>query len=82
MTFHPNTNEKDDLCETQDLLRFLEAVGFHYEILNTITYLIGEIRIPFSSFYQAYQKSLHVLDVREQNMIPFIDGVRLLPYLS
>ena len=34
MTFHPNTNEKTIFIKTQDLLRFLEAVGFHYEILT------------------------------------------------
>ena len=38
--------------------------------------------IPFSSFYQAYQKGdLHVLDVREQEEYDalHLDGVRLLP---
>ena len=34
MTFHPNTNEKTIFIKTQDLFRFLEAVGFHYEILT------------------------------------------------
>ncbi len=38
--------------------------------------------IPFSSFYQAYQKGdLHVLDVREQEEYDalHLEGVRLLP---
>ena len=38
--------------------------------------------IPFSSFYQAYQKgNIHVLDVREQEEYDalHLDGVRLLP---
>ena len=38
--------------------------------------------IPFSSFYQAYQKGdLHVLDVREQEEYDalHLDGVTLLP---
>ena len=34
MTFHPNTNEKTIFIKTQDLFRFLEAIGFHYEIPN------------------------------------------------
>lgn len=34
MTFHPNTNEKTIFIKTQDLFRFLEAIGFHYEILT------------------------------------------------
>ncbi len=34
MTFHPNTNEKRSLLKTQDLFRFLESIGFHYEILT------------------------------------------------
>ena len=38
--------------------------------------------IPFSSFYQVYQKGdIHVLDVREQEEYDalHLDGVRLLP---
>ena len=34
MTFHPNTNEKTIFIKTQDLFRFLESIGFNYEILN------------------------------------------------
>ena len=34
MTFHPNTNEKTIFIKTQDLFRFLEVIGFHYEILT------------------------------------------------
>ena len=34
MTFHPNTNEKTIFIKTQDLFRFLESIGFNYEILT------------------------------------------------
>ncbi|MCR8969612.1 prolyl-tRNA synthetase associated domain-containing protein [Facklamia sp. 7083-14-GEN3] len=34
MSFHPNTNEKTIFIETQDLLKFIEAIGFEYEILK------------------------------------------------
>ena len=33
MTFHPNTNEKTIFIKTQDLFRFLESIGFTYEIV-------------------------------------------------
>jgi len=34
MTFHPNTNEKTIFIKTQDLFRFLESIGFSYQILT------------------------------------------------
>ena len=34
MTFHPNTNEKTIFIKTQDLFRFLESIGFTYEIVT------------------------------------------------
>ncbi|MGF3183617.1 prolyl-tRNA synthetase associated domain-containing protein [Facklamia sp. P12945] len=34
MSFHPNTNEKTIFIKTQDLLRFIEAIGFGYEVLD------------------------------------------------
>lgn len=34
MTFHPNTNEKTIFIKTQDLFRFLESIGFNFEILT------------------------------------------------
>ena len=34
MTFHPNTNEKTIFIKTQDLFRFLESIGFTYEVVT------------------------------------------------
>lgn len=34
MSFHPNTNEKTIFLKTSDLFRFLEAIGYHYEIID------------------------------------------------
>ncbi|CQR25541.1 YbaK/prolyl-tRNA synthetase associated domain-containing protein [Streptococcus varani] len=34
MSFHPNTNEKTVFLKTADLLRFLDGIGFTYEILD------------------------------------------------
>ena len=34
MTFHPNRNEKTIFIKTQDLFRFLESIGFTYEIVT------------------------------------------------
>ena len=34
MTFHPNRNEKTIFIKTQDLFRFLESIGFIYEIVT------------------------------------------------
>lgn len=31
MTFHPNTNDKTIFIKTEDLLRFLDSIGFAYE---------------------------------------------------
>ena len=35
MTFHPNTNEKTIFIKTQDLFRFLESIGFTYEVVTS-----------------------------------------------
>lgn len=34
MSFHPNTNEKTIFLKTADLLRFLDEIGFTYDILD------------------------------------------------
>ena len=34
MSFHPNTNEKTIFIKTQDLFRFLESIGFTYEVVT------------------------------------------------
>lgn len=34
MTFHPNTNEKTIFIKTEDLLRFVNSIGFDYQILE------------------------------------------------
>ena len=34
MTFHPNTNEKTLFLKTEDLLKYLEAIGYEYEIVE------------------------------------------------
>ncbi|MBG9981035.1 prolyl-tRNA synthetase associated domain-containing protein [Facklamia lactis] len=34
MSFHPNTNEKTLFLATQDLFKYLEAIGYEYTILD------------------------------------------------
>lgn len=34
MSFHPNTNEKTLFLKTTDIFRFLDGIGFGYEILD------------------------------------------------
>ena len=34
MTFHPNTNEKTIFIKSKDLFRFLESIGFTYEVVT------------------------------------------------
>lgn len=34
MTFHPNTNEKTIFISTQDLLKFLQDLGYSYQVLE------------------------------------------------
>lgn len=34
MSFHPNTNEKTLFLDTVDLLRFLEAIGYEFHIIE------------------------------------------------
>lgn len=36
MTFHPNTNEKTIFIKIQDLFRFLDSIGFTYEVLTLL----------------------------------------------
>ncbi len=34
MTFHPNTNEKTIFISTQDLFKFLQDLGYSYQVLD------------------------------------------------
>ena len=34
MTFHPNTNEKTIFISTQDLFKFLQDLGYSYQVLE------------------------------------------------
>ena len=34
MSFHPNTNEKTIFVQTEDLLKYLDAIGYEYVIEN------------------------------------------------
>ena len=34
MTFHPNTNEKTIFVSTRDLFKFLQDLGYSYQVLE------------------------------------------------
>ena len=34
MTFHPNTNEKTIFVSTEDLFKFLQDLGYSYQVLE------------------------------------------------